>query len=99
MVRMLGLGVLKDTNEEEVVDIVIPTHVMSQVEDVSTSFHHTIVTTKKGKIFGWGKANLFSNKLSGYYDRPVDITDEYLGEAKKSIKSIKAGVNYTVVLR
>lgn len=80
-------------------DIVIPTCVMTQVETVSTSFHHTIVKTKKGRILGWGKASLFSNKISGYHDKPVDVTDEYLGEHKKSIKALKAGVNYTVVLR
>jgi hypothetical protein len=34
--------------------------------------------TTKGRILAWGKAEHFSKKLSGFYDKPVDVTEEYL---------------------
>lgn len=78
LTKLLGCGVLKDSKESEIEDIVNPVDIMGNIDFVSSNKEHTIVRTKGNKMLAWGNAHYFSNKLEGYFDKPVDITAEYL---------------------
>lgn len=70
---------------------------MSEVESVSTNIMHTVVLTKKKRVLAWGRATYFSDKVNGFVQTPIDVTDEFVEQSP--IKKIKAGINYTVALR
>ena len=57
---------------------------------------HTVILTKKKRVLGWGRNNYFSDKLNGFTQTPIDVTDEFV--TNSPIKQIKAGTNYTIAL-
>lgn len=52
--------------------------------------------TRDKRVLAWGNSRSFSNKLIKFYDRPIDVTEEYGGF--DNIQLIKSGRCFTVVV-
>jgi hypothetical protein len=53
--------------------------VASGIEYFTTGSDHTVAITKDGKVLGSGNACAFSDKITSFTKKPVDITEEYGG--------------------
>jgi len=69
---------------------------MSGITYLTCFGEHSVAITKDKKILAWGNGKHFSNIHTHFYNKPMDVTEEY-GNIN-NIKIIKAGKSFTIVV-